>query len=132
MTVPRLATCSYAEFTPSMGHPVQISLSRPKFPIQYALRDSVWAFTPRYRYFTAPDDLFDRELLAQLDRYGVDRLVRELQEIAAGADVQPLVMLCFEDVSRKSCHRTLVAQWWAQQTGQQVPELGAQPQPTLW
>lgn len=120
----RLATCSYGEFRPGMGVPVRISLGSPKW---WATPPpaNVWEITPRGWYLNADDDTFTDAFVAQLDRYGPDRIHDRLTGIAARFDADP-VLLCFERLDRPgtSCHRTLFAEWWLVTTGEPIPELG--------
>ena len=46
-----------------------------------------------------------------------------LQAIAHGSDAAGVVLLCFEKLAEKPCHRRLFAGWWEDKTGQPVPEL---------
>lgn len=34
-----------------------------------------------------------------------------------------LVLLCFDDIRKELCHRSLFAQWWQRETGENVREL---------
>ena len=39
-------------------------------------------------------------------------------------DRQPLLLLCFEDTAKgEQCHRRVFADWWLEQTEQDLPEL---------
>jgi hypothetical protein len=123
--VTSLATCSYQEFDPSMGQPVRISLGTPKFKLGWRLpREGLMELAPQGRYFNAPQAEFTRRYLEQLDSYGPAHLLHLFTDLAQ--DDRPLVLLCFERNVRSGadCHRRRFAEWWFQNTGEQVPELG--------
>jgi rubrerythrin len=51
-------------------------------------------------------------------------LTERFEDVSARHGGERLVLLCFEDVlAGESCHRRTFAQWWEEQTGQEVPEL---------
>jgi hypothetical protein len=119
-----LATCSFADFKPSLGRPVRISLGRPKWPLRYELPDvTFWPLTPRSDYFRAPPEEFDRRYLARLDRVGAERRREQFRVLDDG---RPLILLCFERnvTSGADCHRRRFAEWWLLQTGEVIPEIG--------
>jgi hypothetical protein len=104
-----------------MGQPVRISLGVPKFKVSWQLPpECLWELTPRGRYFHAEPAEFAREYLAQLDRYGTARLHSIFTRLATG---DRLLLLCFERNSA-DCHRRLFSQWWLEQTGEAIPEIG--------
>lgn len=81
--------------------------------------------TPRWSYFSADEDEFDRRYLEQLHRYGVDRIHARLAEIAKTAFEEPsgvVCLLCYER-DRRQCHRGTFAEFWMQQTGEIVGEV---------
>ena len=53
------------------------------------------------------------------------RILAELHDLQEG-DCAPLVLLCFEDVSRPGawCHRTVLGEWISQKLAVEVRELG--------
>lgn len=124
----RLATCSYREYRPEMGVPVRISLGRPRWwttPIPDSA--SIPELTPRGSYLNAPEPDFLEAYDAQLSRYGTGHLQARFAAIA-GVHGEPLVLLCFENLATGDlCHRRQFAAWWYAETGQEVPEMGAQP-----
>jgi hypothetical protein len=63
--------------------------------------------------------------VARLERFGVERIQAVLQAIADAYDAPGVVLLCFEDLTKEGewCHRRVFADWWLQQTGEEVPEL---------
>jgi hypothetical protein len=62
---------------------------------------------------------------AQLDRAGVDRVLRDLQRISDAHAGQDLVLLCYEDVRKPGewCHRQVLAEWLADRASLVVAEL---------
>lgn len=129
-TTPTFYTCSYTEFRPEMGVPVQASLGRPKFNLKYDLRESLWPFTPRGKYLRSDSRTFEAEMVKQMDRYGVPYMVDALHQIRERANGLTPVILCFERLNTgKWCHRSIVSDWWTARTGEVVPELGAEMPP---
>lgn len=122
---PTFATCSFPEFRDEMGHPVRASMGKPKYPLRYELFSDMWEFTPRGFYLRRPYDQYREAMYAQLDRYGVEHIRNVLEGISCQWGRTP-VLLCFEQLDRKDwCHRTMLREWWAEKTGELVPELGA-------
>lgn len=107
-----------------MGSPVTISLLTPRWRPEAATWPRCWPVTPRWSYFHASDDEFDRQYVAQLDRHGPQEITRRLAQIAKTAYMEPsdrLVLLCWEaDPDR--CHRGTFARWLLQRTGELVTE----------
>lgn len=139
----RLFTCSFTEYRPDMGVGVRISLSAPR----WIKRDKPWptvaAMTPQGWYLREPDDeVFYAHLRRQLEKAGPRAIYDELHTIADAEGDDRLVLLCFEKLSKPGadCHRSFVARWWLETTGEEVPELGAlprclpepMPEPTLF
>ena len=61
---------------------------------------------------------YREEILSGLDP---DEILRDLDVAGAGHDV---ILLCFEK-ERTHCHRGLVAAWFSETIGLEVPELGS-------
>jgi Protein of unknown function, DUF488 len=122
MTV-EIATCSYSIFQPFMGVPVCTSLGRPKFPISYELTESVGALKPWGLIDKSiPAAEFSARYRARLDKVGTATLSRIFHAISRKHGRARLVLLCFERPDQP-CHRRTFADWWTEQTGQEVPEL---------
>jgi uncharacterized protein YeaO (DUF488 family) len=67
------------------------------------------------------EETFRRRYRHQLHKATL-KLLRELEDLMAGyGDV---VLLCFEDVSKTWCHRSMLSRWITERTGLEVPELG--------
>ena len=121
-----LATARYAKFRRSMGVPVQASLGRPKFPIDYELHEQVRELMPRGLFGKGlSDDEFTRLYRERLDRLDLDALRAQFDAISKRHDNARVVLLCFEDVlAGQLCHRRVWADWFHERTGQRVPEVG--------
>ncbi len=122
-----LATASYRTFHPSMGVPVQTSLGQPKWPLGYDLTEEARVLMP-WGLFDKDlsDDEFTAKYRARLDKACVDRITASLALVASRHRDERLVLLCYEQVlgpQAKFCHRRVWADWWTEQTGQEVPEL---------
>ena len=66
-------------------------------------------------------------ILRKLEGIGTDRIIDMVQRMdeEARAEGKELVLLCYEDVRVPGdwCHRTVFAEWWAEQTGELIEEL---------
>lgn len=122
----RLATASLFQHRPEMGVPVRISVGRPR-NIQ----------TPMEHIgLLAPYGLLDRKLdrptftrlyiQRRLERAGIELIDKEFRALHAAYPGLTLVLLCFENLTDPGawCHRRIFAEWWEQQTGEVVPEIG--------
>ena len=109
---------------------VGISLGRPKWPLGYTVNGEIDDLKPWGLLRIEDKAEYERRYRAQLDRKGVDRIIRSLDQF--GHD-KPVVLLCYEDVRDPSqwCHRTMFAQWWLEQTGEIVEELPDPSTPKL-
>jgi hypothetical protein len=121
--VTALATGRYATFRPSMGVPVQISLGRPKFPLDYELHEEIRELMPRG---LLGKELSEEEFTRRYrDRLDLGALRAQFDAISKRHDGKRLVLLCFEDVKAgQFCHRRVFADWFHERTGQRVPEVG--------
>jgi hypothetical protein len=118
-------TASYASWRPGCGSPVSISLSTPRWLPAAADWPRCWLLTPRWAYFHAEPGEFERAYLAQLARYGPERISRCLARIAREAYQAPsqrLVLCCWE-TDWANCHRRQFAEWLLVTTGELVTEL---------
>lgn len=130
-----LFTVNYSRFQPGMGVPVRSSQGFPRFPLRYELTHSAPETFPPRSLLRAdpPREEFRVHYFDSLARYGVERIARTFQTIADTAGDDRLVLLCFEDLAKgKWCHRTLFAEWWTEQTGDPVRELGPKAPPALF
>lgn len=127
-----VATCSYSEYKPEMGAAVRISLGSPRW-WKTPPPASIWSLTPRREYLHSGRDVYLPRYFAQLDYYGVDMIRQEFERVAKETGQDTIVLLCFEKLDKKGagpdhwCHRREFAQWWMEQTGEILPELGGLP-----
>jgi hypothetical protein len=121
----QLFTASYRAWRPEHGAPVVTSLTTPKWLPEAKSWPKLWPATPRWSYFRASNDEFNRQYLAQLERYGAEQIAARLAEIARSAFAEPierLVLLCWEtDPAR--CHRATFSTWWLAETGEPMTEV---------
>jgi hypothetical protein len=120
----RLFTSSYGAWRPELGAPVVTSLTTPKWLPEAASWPRLWPVTPRWSYFHASEQEFDRQYIAQLDRYGAQQIARRMTQIARSGFAEPadrLVLLCWE-IQAARCHRGLFSSWWLAQTGERMTE----------
>jgi hypothetical protein len=132
----RLATCTYQEFAPHMGTPVRSTVGLPRFPLGYQLGGHARLITPtRDLLKINVQDAYEWGYRRLLNGNGLENIQRELMAIAAANDPDsPLVLLCFDRLDRLTppddwCHRLHFSKWYAEQTGTEVPELGAHRKP---
>ena len=122
-----LATSRYADFHPSMGVPVRITVGRPRFALRYEIAANVPELAPYGGIFDIRDDRdeFTRRYRARLDQIGVDAIFAKLERIAAEHDGRRLVLLCFEDLTKPGewCHRRIAAEWIEEQPGIAILEV---------
>ncbi|MFF4391467.1 hypothetical protein ACFY0G_32465 [Streptomyces sp. NPDC001552] len=132
MSALRLATCTYQEFAPHMGTPVRTTYGHPRFALPYQLGGHAQLITPtRDLLRIKAQDAYEFSYRRLLNGNGLENVQRELGAIAGANDLDaPLVLLCFDRLDRLTppddwCHRLHFGRWYAEQTGQEVPELGA-------
>lgn len=126
--LPELATARYADFDPRWGVPLQTSIGAPKW-WKRPLEDA--RFLAPFGLMDVEDrDEFEAGYLKRLDIIGIDQIARRLNVIAENYGRQRLIALCFEDVSRQWCHRTMLSAWLKEHAGVDVRELASQEK--LW
>jgi len=128
-----LFTSSYREWRPEHGAPVVISLQTPRWLPEAKSWPKLWPATPRWSYFHASAEEYDRQFTAQLERCGVQAIARRLAEIASSGFAEPaerLVLLCWEpsEVAETQCHRRSFAAWWLLSTGEKITEITKEDQ----
>jgi Active DUF488-N3 subclade len=103
---------------------VGITVGKPRwllgYPVVYLDVLAPWGLLQVFdkAEFTAPYH-------AQLDRAGVNRVLRDLQRISDAHAGQDLVLLCYEDVRKPDewCHRQVLAEWLLERAGLAVAEM---------
>lgn len=129
------ATCSYAEFKPEMGIPVRSSVGAPKFFRHYPLPRWDNTFPLPYMLRMSKRDEFREHYFRVLDEHGPEKLLADAEFIVSEYRLTPganltapnrLVLLCYEKPlsNAKWCHRSLWAEWFTENTGHDVIELG--------
>lgn len=120
-----LYTSSFRYFEPHMGTPVRISNGIPKYALGYEMPYSLKNLMPRWQDMKIPMPEFERRYLRGLGRFGVQFIDEQFENLARIGGNPNLVLLCFENLAKPGavCHRTMFANWWKEQTGQEVTEL---------
>lgn len=122
-----IATCSYTDFRPEMGLPVQTSTGNARFfkhgPLAKLPEAAPFGIFGNAEYMGKPE-AFKAAYLRRLDDHA-EIITAKLRIIAEEFSLPP-VLLCFENLSdpTKSCHRTWLAEWLETHSGLVVPELG--------
>lgn len=103
---------------------VAISLGLPKFKINYNIDIQVYSLAPGRDYFrSGNNDYFTSRYREDLEALGVNEVINILSAVAQeGKDI---VLLCFEDINKELCHRTILAEWFKEKTGQEIVELNS-------
>jgi hypothetical protein len=117
-----LATSYYAGFKPEMGAPVRTSVGTPKW--WRGELEHIRRITP-YGVFGIEDpDEYKAAYVARLDRIDVADLAQRFEEISAKHGGRPLVLLCFESLTKPDqwCHRRIAADWLEEHGFGPVPE----------
>lgn len=126
-TRPELFTLNFPRFTPDMGVPVRISNGFPKF-VKYPLPLTIKELWPLWADVKADLDqaTFRDRYREKLAGHGLDVIASRLRAMVAAGGDHRLVLMCYEDLAKPGwwCHRTMFAEWWTEQTGEPVTELG--------
>ena len=108
-------------------YPVQISIGAPKFNPGYVVRGACYSLAPKGYMLNMQYDQFKRAYFEKLEGIGTNRIIDMVMKLEkdAMAEDKELVLLCFEDVRNEGewCHRTMFAEWWAENTGELIEEL---------
>jgi len=105
---------------------VQISQGLPRW--KYCQPDyNLAGITPEYDRHAghAPDEL-RRQYRTQLDEYGLANIRADFEDLASimredGSNAEPV--LCCHEKDGATCHRRWFAEWWREQTGEDIREL---------
>lgn len=104
--------------------PVGISRGTPRFPTGYRYRQAR-ELAPNNETWAQRDmEAFRLSYLRQLEEIGLDTIVGRLEEIGREARGLPLVLLCYEDVTKPGewCHREHLSAW-LRERGVEIREL---------
>lgn len=112
-------------------YPVGISIGQPKFQLGYQLREQCFSLAPKGYMLNMDIDRFKPEYYKKLENIGTKRIISMVTRLdeKAQEEGKELILLCYEDVRipENWCHRTIFAEWWAEQMGELIEEL---PDPT--
>lgn len=105
--------------------PVGTTVGRPRFKLGYELAGMASNLAPHGCLQIEDRARFAAAYRGRLNRVGVGPISRLLAGLAQKAAVDGVVLLCFEDLTKPGewCHRRVFADWWLEQTGEQVVEL---------
>lgn len=112
-------------------YPVGISIGHPRFRLGYELREQCFSLAPKGYMLNMDIENFKEAYYGKLEGIGTERIISMVNKLdeRARSEGKELVLLCFEDVRVEGewCHRTVLAQWWAEKVGEIIEEL---PDPT--
>ncbi|MBD5464120.1 MAG: DUF488 domain-containing protein [Lachnospiraceae bacterium] len=112
-------------------YPVGISIGQPKFPLGYKLREQCYSLAPKGHMLNMDLESFKSAYYDKLEGIGTEKIISMVNRLneRAQSEGKDLVLLCYEDVRVPEywCHRTIFAEWWAENTGEEIREL---PNPT--
>lgn len=122
---------SNKELSNERHYPVGISIGQPRFRLGYELREQCYSLAPKGYMLNMDIEAFKKAYYGKLEGIGKDRIISMVTKLdeRARSEGKELVLLCFEDVRVESdwCHRTIFAEWWAENVGEIIKEL---PDPT--
>jgi hypothetical protein len=124
----RIATSRYQareKIAASRLAPVGTTVGRPRFKLGYELAGAAAALAPRGLLYVDDPAEFELAYRSRLEHVGVEAIRLLLATLAGNARAEGVVLLCYEDldVEGEWCHRRVFAEWWQEQTGEQVVEL---------
>ena len=100
---------------------VGISIGQPRFRLGYELREQCYSLAPKGYMLNMDIEAFKRAYYGKLEGIGKDRIISMVTKLdeKARSEGKELVLLCFEDVRVEGdwCHRTIFAEWWAENVG---------------
>lgn len=104
---------------------VGISLGRPRFPIDYRIREQKYMLAPERSMWGKTHEEFTKLYTEKLDKLGVEKVKSIIEEMILRANGKKLVLLCFEDIRIEGefCHRTTLGEWLEGNVGYEVEEL---------
>lgn len=124
---------SNKELTNGKYYPVGISISKPKWPLGYDLREQCFSLAPKGYMLNMSLEDFKPAYYGKLEGIGTDKIIGIVEKMnkAAQSEGKELVLLCYEDVRVEGewCHRTVFAEWWLEKTGEIIRELPDKSEP---
>lgn len=116
-------------------YPVGISIGAPRFPLGYDLREQCYSLAPKGYMLNMDIDRFKPAYYEKLESIGTEKIINMVTRLdeKARAENKELVLLCYEDVRIPEdwCHRTIFAEWWAENMGEIIEELPDQSEPKV-
>ncbi len=108
-------------------YPVGVSIGQPKFSLGYQLREQCYSLAPKGYMLNMDMERFKPAYYEKLENIGTDRIINMVTRLdeQARSEGKELVLLCYEDVRVPEdwCHRTMFAEWWAENVGELIKEL---------
>lgn len=108
-------------------YPVGISIGKPRWSLGYELREQCFSLAPKGHMLNMGLEDFKLAYYKKLEDIGTDKIINIVERLnkKAKEEGKELVLLCYEDVRIPGdwCHRTVFAEWWAENTGKLIEEL---------
>ena len=108
-------------------YPVGISLGVPKWPVGYEIKEQCYSLAPKGYMLNLEKEQYRAEYFKKLENIGNEKIVDIVSRLdnRAQSEGKELVLLCYEDVRLPDdwCHRTMFAEWWAENVGEEIQEL---------
>lgn len=112
-------------------YPVGISIGQPRYHLGYELREQCYSLAPKGYMLNMDIERFRTAYYEKLEGIGKEKIISMVTRLdeKARSEGKELVFLCFEDVRVEGdwCHRTIFAEWCAENMGEIIEEL---PDPT--
>lgn len=108
-----------------LHYAVRTTRGAPRFPLSYTLRHDLWPIAPLPPLMGLDAESFRSGYYDQLDRIGVDRVIKMLDGLERDAMSRDVVLLCFCGKKHDYCHRHVFADWLHERAGVRIHELRA-------
>lgn len=106
---------------------VGISIGKPRFPLGYAIQEQCFSLAPKGYMLNMELEPFKEAYYQKLEGIGKEKIINMVMRFdeTARHEGKELVLLCYEDVRIPEdwCHRTVFAEWWAENVGEIIEEL---------
>lgn len=106
---------------------VGISIGKPKFPLRYTLEQQCYSLAPKGYMLHMEKEAYREAYYRKLEGIGADKIIGMVRRMETMAEIEGknLVLLCYEDVRNPEdwCHRTMLARWYCEHTGEVIQEL---------
>lgn len=127
--LPEIWTSRYQAAEKILGRPdlipIGFTVGHPRWRLTYQLAGNLKELGPDAAWKDRDQDTFLDYYRRKLDNLGPEAVGHLLIEKIVTAGAKGAILLCFEDLTKPGewCHRRMFADWWREQTGQEVPEL---------